>query len=208
MARKWRMQPKADKAKVAERKLREAKTKDLPPYVMPHKYLPLVRGVPMRDHTKPSTPAATLPPMVLPIEAQNSLAYHLEMVGLVHVSDLEKMANDDGMVNINDLPPVYLKHLKPVEGPDIQLNPGTWVPASSVTTKEVKNDEVSVLVEDVELPFDPATASPDELAALEAAVHAVRIQRTRELNVDYDAKVAENVSDPVVEQINEGEALE
>lgn len=190
---KWRMRTKSEQDKISRRISRKTDSPDLPPYVMPHKYLPLVRGIPIRDHTKPAAVSSKLPPMSLPIEAQNSFAYHLEMVGLVHVDDLLKLANESGYIHIDDLPPVYLKHLKPVEGPDIQLNPGTWVPASTITEEEIENDEVSSMVDEVEIPIDIETASAAELEALERVLRAARIDKIRRYNVD--AQVKEELGD-------------
>lgn len=154
----------------------------LPAYTMPHRYLPLVRGVPMRNHERPQDAADKLPPMSLPIEAQNSLAYHLEMVGLVHVQDLKNMADENGLIRVDQLPEVYLVHIAPEHGPDIQLNPGTWVTPAEAAVRAAASPPVV----EVELPKteDIGNASYEQLAALEAVARAAKIQRIREQQVD------------------------
>ncbi|QBZ72710.1 minor tail protein [Gordonia phage GodonK] len=172
----WQMKTRPEPRAKKKKRIR------LPAYTMPHRYLPLVRGVPMRDHNQPTTASTKLPPMSLPIEAQNSLAYHLEMAGLVHVEDLKKLADENGMIHVDQLPPVYLVHLAPEHGPDIQLNPGTWVTPEEAAAHAV----VSPPVTEVELPKteEIADASYEQLAALEATARAARIQRIREQQVD------------------------
>lgn len=184
---RWKMKSRGPRsaANVARRMLKSGSS-GLPPYTMPHKYLPLVRGVPIRDHNKPDDSASGMHPMSLPIEIQNSLAYHLEMVGLVHVKDLKAMADGDGKISVDQLPQVYLKHKKPEAGPDIQLNPGEWVHIDT----PVEEDDVSDLTPSAEsrkiskVNQDISEASIDELQTIENLAKAQRIKKLREKNVD------------------------
>ncbi|QEM41570.1 hypothetical protein SEA_FORZA_103 [Gordonia phage Forza] len=179
MNQPWKMRSRGSgSAKRRKRATRE----NMPPYVMPHKYLPLVRGVPIRDHREPYAATTQLNPMAVPIEIQNSLAFHLEMVGLVHVSDLIKMADENGNINVSQLPPVYIKHVKPEFGPDIQLNPGTWMPKNQAEKVDAKRLSAEVI--------EPAKvdnikdADFKQLEALESQIREEKIKRLREANVD------------------------
>ncbi|QGF20280.1 hypothetical protein SEA_SIXAMA_101 [Gordonia phage Sixama] len=176
----WQMRSRGRSGSAKRRK--RSNRNELPPYTMPHKYLPLVRGIPVRDHRKPYASGNELNPISVPIEIQNSFAYHCEMVGLVHVSDLIKMADENGHIHVDQLPPIYIKHVKPEHGPDIQLNPGTWVPASQADKIDAR--KLSVEVMEPAKPSDVDTATYQELEALEAQIKQKKIEILRKKNVD------------------------
>ena len=184
-SRKWKMKARGT---AGDELLRQRAAKQLPPYTAPHKYLPLVRGVPMRDINRPLDAESNLPPMSLPIEAQNSLAYHLEMVGLVHIIDLKNMANEEGYIHVDQLPKAYLKHVKPEAGPDIQLNPGTWVPAAAITEQEETENRVSATLSTIEVPANLEDATVDQLQAIERAAKTARMAKLVEQGVDAHVK--------------------
>lgn len=153
----------------------------LPVLKYPHKYMWAVRGVPMHPLDDSTV---KLPPMNLPVEAQNSMGYHLELAGFVHVSELETLAVD-GKIDITSLPRQWIKHRKPEHGPDIPINPGTWVRVEE--PDENPNPE--------KLPAVDLTGVPD--AALEALKEGIRqeeIRKAKLAQADPAAKEAEKIA--------------
>ncbi|AKJ72569.1 minor tail protein [Gordonia phage GMA2] len=188
---KWKMRSHKNKEAAISRKVKAKDTSSLPPYTMPHKFLPLLRGIPIRDHARPNAAMTDLPPISLPIEAQNSIAYHLEVAGLVHVDDLKAMADENGNINVSKLPEALIVHLKPEHGPDIQINPGTWVAKAALTKKELETEITGVGPVDP-TNFDLETASADELKLLEEVIRAARIEKVRRDNVDVHVEMPED----------------
>lgn len=194
----WKMRVRGSGS--SKRRRRAARV-SMPPYEMPHKYLPLVRGIPIRNHEQPYQAPNEVTPLAVPIEIQNSIAYHLEMVGLVHVIDLKNMANEDGFIHVDQLPKVYLKHVAPEHGPDIQLNPGTWMPADQA--EKAKNMKMSAEIIEPANVSDIESADYQQLQALERRIREEKIKRLREQNVDYNVKVNEGLIEPVEEEEEE-----
>ena len=105
-------------SQAAYRKDRAQQQADLPLYTDNHKYLPLFRGIPIRSTENPKAALTELPPMAFPYEVQNSIAYHAEISGLVHVDELKKLADEDGKIR-------RLQVLRPTEhlGSHVPLRP-------------------------------------------------------------------------------------
>ena len=129
----------------------------------PHKWMKFVRGVPMGEG---------LPSMNLPPEAQNALARHLEAVGFEH--NPEKQT---------------LKHRAPDQGPDISINPGTWVPIN----------EEELVTQAATLPVPDLTGThPDQLMAMEEAIYNERIRILKHHHSDIPND--QDPATPVVQQ--------
>lgn len=133
----------------------------------PHKYMWAIRGIPM---------GKGMPSMNLPPEAQNAIAQHLEDCGFVHDPDRQK-----------------IKHVAPAMGPDISINPGTWV---SVDAPDPVTGTPSPELDEIDL----TGTHPDQLRAMELAIYNERIRVLKKQHEDFPHNVDETPS--VVQQLN------
>lgn len=70
--------------------------------------------------------------MVIPRPILEKWSSHLVATGAVHVSALWKLADENGKIDINDLPKQKIKYQLPQRGQNHDLNgAGKWVPVSA-----------------------------------------------------------------------------
>lgn len=156
-------------------------------FAYPHKYMWAMRGVPMMDLGGDGS--IQLPPMNLPVEAQHSEACHLELCGFIHVSELYELAVD-GQISVLDLPEQKIKHRKPTHGPDIPINPGTWVDINA--PDEAEEPEV--------IPPVDLTGVPD--AAIEALREGIRLEDERKAKAAQVDATQRSQEDMIAEAIS------
>lgn len=68
-------------------------------------------------------------PLTLPGPLGRCMSKHQRQLGVVHVDELRAMADENGMIHIDQLPVQQKKYQRPIRGQQIPLNnASTWVP--------------------------------------------------------------------------------